>query len=151
MLWVGIIVLLRPLARQTPAGSKWSVRTATVLLYTWGCSWLTQWHALAFYSCVELAFPKNSVLPLSSGSKGLGMRRGSVKLLGWIMGSCPEVSSETRLGPSISADDRVSSSGWPPLYALPHLQTLTVHVPISLQRFNFDITITCAFQNNTGL
>jgi len=52
--------------------------------------------ALATYRGVEPGVTITSMLPVSSGSKGLGMpdAQGSAKLLGRIMGSCPELRSE---------------------------------------------------------
>ena len=57
--------------------------------------------SLATYSGVELAVPKNSMLQFHQAARDSVclMHGGSVKLLGRIMGSCPEGRSETTPDP----------------------------------------------------
>jgi len=70
-------------------------------------------HVLATYSGVKLVVPKNSLRPTLAVSKGLDMPgvRGSVKLLGWTMRSCPEIRFETTPDPLFSADDLHTING----------------------------------------
>jgi len=57
--------------------------------------------SLAIYSDVELAVPKTACYEFHQAARDSVCRMcgGSVKLLGWIMGSCPEVRSETTPDP----------------------------------------------------
>jgi len=57
--------------------------------------------AFATYSGMELAVPKEAYCQFYQAARDsvCPMRGGSVKLLGWIMGSCPEVRSETTSDP----------------------------------------------------